>query len=311
MVDFDNCTGLAQRRLLRDLLHRENWAAGYIHRIEGGHDLHLVQGHRPLFNFSEHKVQLWKPRFGCIEFRVFQPFRMADNLGQRRKSLCLSYHIFIGVRIGFPTLASDDPTRMTSSGSIARPRNGRAELAVRILRIFLEHAGTGEPLLVSKLHATEVQHGILHRDAHALSLAALFAMKQGGKDSRYEMNAGAGIADLGARNHRETVDLTGSRGRSAGTLSDILIDLAILKRTRPESLDRGIDHPRIDLLNLHPGKAHAIDRAGIEVFDHHVAFLDELPKDFLARFGLGVQRHAALVAVQHREVKAVGAGNVA
>src|SRR5215467_278391 len=238
MVDFDNCTGLAQGLLLRDLLHRENWAAGYIHRIEGGHDLDLGQGHRPLFNFSEHKVQLWKARFGCVEFRVVQPFRMADNLGQRRKSLRLRDHIFISVRIGFPTLTSNDPAWMTSSGSIARPRRRRAEFAVGILRIFLEDAGTGEPLLVPKLHATEVQYGILHRDGHALSLAALFAMKQGGKDSSYEMNAGAGIADLGARNDRKTIDLTGSRGRSARALSDILIDLAILKRTQPKSLDR-------------------------------------------------------------------------
>src|SRR5690349_24026902 len=125
------------------------------------------------------------------------------------------------------------------------------------------------------------------------------------------MNAGAGIADLGPRNHRESIDLSGSRGRSAGTLSDILIDLAIFERTRPEPLYRGVDHPRINLLNLLPGKAHAIDRAGSVVFHHHIAFLDELSKDFLARFGLRVQRHAALVAVQHREVKAVGSGNVA
>src|SRR5579862_2586235 len=125
------------------------------------------------------------------------------------------------------------------------------------------------------------------------------------------MNASAGIADLGARDHREAVDLTGGRGRSASTLSDILIDLAILKRAWPESLDRSINYPRIDLLNLLPGKAHAIDRARCVVFDHHVALFDELSKDFLARFGLGVQRHAALVAVKHREVKAVGAGNVA
>src|SRR5262245_24652931 len=134
---------------------------------------------------------------------------MADNLGQRRKSLCLDDHVFIGIRIGFPTLASNDPARMSSSGSIACPRYSRAEFAIGILRIFLEDAGTGDPLLVPKLHATEVQHGILHRDGDALALAAPFAMKQGGEDSSYQMNTRAGIADLGPRNHRETIDLTG------------------------------------------------------------------------------------------------------
>jgi hypothetical protein len=64
-------------------------------------------------------------------------------------------------------------------------------------------------------------------------------------------------------------------------------------------------------LNLLPGKAHPVDRAGSVIFHHHVALFDEPGKDFLARFGLGIQRHAELIGVQHGEVQAVGARNVA
>ena len=69
-----------------------------------------------------------------------------------------------------------------------------------------------ESLLVPKLHAAEIQHGILHCASHALSPAALLAVKQGSQNAGNQMDTGSGIADLGAGYHRETADLTGSRG---------------------------------------------------------------------------------------------------
>ena len=60
-----------------------------------------------------------------------------------------------------------------------------------------------------------------------------------------------------------------------------------------------------------PGKAHAVDRAGREILDHDVAILDQFGEYLGAGFRLGVQRQAALAAVQHGEIQAVGAGNVA
>ena len=135
--------------------------------------------------------------------------------------------------------------------------------------------------------------------------------KQGGEDAGNQVDAGAGIADLGAGHHGNAIDLSGRRGRAARALRDVLIDLAVFERTRAESFHRGIDHSRIDLLNLLPRKAHAIDRAGRVVLHHHVAFFDQLREDLLAGFGLRIQRDAALVAVQHREIEAVDARNVA
>src|SRR5689334_24146363 len=52
----------------------------------------------------------------------------------------------------------------------------------------------------------------------------------------------------------------GGRGGPASALRHILVDLAVLVGTRPEALDRGIDHPRIEFLDALPGEAHAVER---------------------------------------------------
>jgi hypothetical protein len=163
----------------------------------------------------------------------------------------------------------------------------------------------GKPLLVAQLDPAEVEDGVLHGAHDALALAALFTMEQGGQDASDQMDAGAGVADLGAGHHRKAVDLAGRRRRPSGALGDVLVHLAVLEGPRAESLHRRVDHPRVDLLDLLPREAHAIDGAGREVLHHHVALLDQPGEDLVAGFGLGVQRQAALVGVEHREVEAV------
>ena len=89
-------------------------------------------------------------------------------------------------------------------------------------------------------------------------------------------------------------------------MRDVLIDLAVFVFARPEPLDRGEDHLRIDLLDTLPGEAHPVQRAGREILDHDVAFLDQAGQHFFAGFVLRVQFDRALVVVQHGEVQAVG-----
>ena len=60
---------------------------------------------------------------------------------------------------------------------------------------------------------------------------------------------------------------------AARALGDVLVDLAVLVGAGAEALDRGIDHARVELLDALPGEPHAIERAGREVLDQHVAFL--------------------------------------
>ena len=117
--------------------------------------------------------------------------------------------------------------------------------------------------------------------------------------------------DLGAGYHGRPVVEAGGAGRAAGALGDVLVDFALFKGARAEALDRGVDHARVDFLYALPGETHAVQCPGRKVLHHHIAFFDEPGENFLALVVLGVQRDAALVVVQHREVKTVHIGDVA
>src|SRR6202165_5808184 len=125
------------------------------------------------------------------------------------------------------------------------------------------------------------------------------------------MQTGAAVADLCAGHERRSLSQAGGGCRSAGALRDVLVHLAIFVRTGTESLDRGDDHPRVERLDVFPGKPHAIERAGREILDQHVAFLDQRFEHLLAFGMLGIDGDRTLVVVEHREIKAVHARNVA
>jgi len=78
-----------------------------------------------------------------------------------------------------------------------------------------------------------------------------------------------------------------------------------------EALDRGDDHARIEFLDTLPAEAHPVERAGREILDQHIALPDQRFQHFLAGRPLGVERHRALVMVEHGEIEAVHARDVA
>src|SRR5262249_27309545 len=209
-----------------------------------------------------------------------------------------------------PTLALHNPAGVASSGGVAGAGNGLPERSIGILRILLERP-VSEPLLIAELHATEVQHRVLHCAGDPLTPSCLLTLVECRPNSGHQVNAGPGIADLRPGHEWNAIDLTRRRGRSAGTLRDVLIDLPVFVGTGTEPLYRRVDHARVDLLDFLPREAHAIDGARGVVLDHHVALLDQLREDALASLGLRVQRDGALVAVQHREIQAVDPRNVA
>ena len=99
--------------------------------------------------------------------------------------------------------------------------------------------------------------------------------------------------------------------RAASALRDVLVDLAVLVGAGAEALDRRDDHARIELVDVLPGEAHAVERAGRKVLHQHVAVPDQALDDLLALRVLAVDGDRALVAVEHREIEAVGAFHVA
>ena len=125
------------------------------------------------------------------------------------------------------------------------------------------------------------------------------------------MQAGAAVADLRAGDERRAFAEAGGRGRAAGALRDVLVDLAVLVGAGAEALHRRHDHARVGLVDVLPGQPHAVERAGREVLDQHVAVLDQPLEDFLALGMLGVDGDRALVGVEHREVERVRALHVA
>ena len=130
-------------------------------------------------------------------------------------------------------------------------------------------------------------------------------------DAERQIESGARVPNLRAGDERHVIGKAGGRSRAAGALRDVLVDLAILIGSRAEAFDRGDDHLRIDRMNLVPGEAHAIEHAGPEILDKHVAGFDEARQHLLALRMLGIKRDRALVVVQHGEIEAVHIGNVA
>ena len=125
------------------------------------------------------------------------------------------------------------------------------------------------------------------------------------------MQAGAAVADLRAGDQRRTFAEAGGRGRAAGALRDVLVDLAVLVGPGAEALDRGDDHARVELVDVVPGQPHAVERAGREVLHQHVALLDQRIEHTHALRVLGVDGDRALVVVEHGEIEAVGVRHVA
>ena len=169
----------------------------------------------------------------------------------------------------------------------------------------------GQTLLIAELDAAKVEDAVLHGAFDSLPAACFFALEQRRDDAQRDVESGAGITDLGGGHHRGPVMEAGGGRRAARALGDVLIDLAVLVRPGAETLDRGADQPRVDLVNPFMREAHAVQRAWRKVFDHDVADLDELGEDRLALFGLGIEGEGALVAVEHGEIEAVHALDVA
>ena len=279
--------------------------------VEDVHRLELGLGLRPLLDLAEDLHQMRQPRLRRGVPRIGQPFLVADHFADGFPDRRLGDEVDVRVGVGLPALALENPSGLPAARGIARARDGIAERAVGILRVLFQDLRPREPLLIAQLHAAQIEHAVLHRREHALTAAGRVALVQGRHDAQRQMQSGSAVADLRAGDQRRAVIEAGRRRRAAGTLRDVLVDLAVFVRPGAETLDRRDNHARVELADALPGETHAVERARGEVLDQHVAFLDQRFEDRLPFRILGVDRDRALVPVEHREVQAVHSRNVA
>ena len=211
MIHLNHSSRLSQARLFSKLLHREDRAAGNVERIAGVHDLELGLGLGPFLDGVEDLADLVEPLRRRRVAGFFLPFRLADEIADRRPDRRLGDEVDIGVRIGFPALAFEDPAGLAAARVVAGARHRLAEGNVLTeLRILVE-GPVLQALLVAQLDAAEVQHTVLHGGKHLLAAPRLFTLVERGDNAESQMQPGAGIADLGAgyprvrRRRRSTV----------------------------------------------------------------------------------------------------------
>src|SRR5262244_2361011 len=311
VIDLDHGAGFAQRRLLGDLLHRQDRADRDVDRVADVHDLELGLGHGPLLDRIEDVAQPRQPRRRRGVVGIGLPFRLADEVADRAPYRRLGDEIDVGVRIVLPALAFEDPAGLAAAGVVPGARHRLSERnAFAVLAVFGQRS-VRQALLIAQLDAREVEHAVLHGAEHALPAAGADALIERADDAESEVQTGAAVADLRAGDERRTLAEAGGGGGAARALRDVLVDLAILVGAGAEALDRGHDHARIGLVDVLPGQPHAVERAGREILHQHVAMLDQPIEDFLALGMLGVDGDRTLVAVEHGEIEAVGAFDVA
>src|SRR5262249_1873539 len=183
MIDLDHGAGRAQRLVFGQFLHRQDRPAGNIELVQDLHRLELGLGHSPLLDARKNLVQARQPgrRLGIIGMRL--PARLADDVADLFPYGRLRDKIDVGVGIGLPALAFEYATRLAAAGIVACARHCVAEgNAFTVLAIFLERT-MGEPLLVAQLDAAKVEHAVLHRSRHALTLAGLGALIERGDNA--------------------------------------------------------------------------------------------------------------------------------
>src|SRR5215468_5773692 len=311
VIDLDHGAGLAQRRLLGDLLHRQDRTDRDVDRVADIHDLELGLGHGPLLDRIEDVTQPRQPRRRRGVVGIGLPIRLADEVADRAPYGRLGDEIDVGVGIVLPALAFEDPAGLAAAGVVAGARHRLSERdAFAVLAVFGQRS-MRQTLLIAQLDAREVEHAVLHGAEHALPAPGADALIERADDAEGEVQAGAAVADLRAGDERRAVAEPGGGGGAARALRDILVDLAILVGAGAEALDRGHDHARIGLVDVLPGQPHAVERAGREILHQHVAMFDQPVEDFLALGMLGVDGDRALVTVEHGEIEAVGAFDVA
>ena len=189
---------------------------------------------------------------------IGNPLFFTNHLANGFPYCCLNHNINVGVGIAFPAFAFQNPTRLSATRGISGAGYCLTEMAVRELRILLHGAVTIKALLVTQLHTAQVQYRVLHCCLHSLTTTRVGTLIQSSDNAQGQVQTRSTITNLRARDHRRTIIKTSGRCGAACALRDVFINLAVLVRTWSKTLNRCHDHAWVEMLNMLPGKTHAI-----------------------------------------------------
>ena len=82
-------------------------------------------------------------------------------------------------------------------------------------------------------------------------------------------------------------------------MRDLLVALVVaIGAVGAKPLDRGIDEPRVDLLQRVPAEPQPIERGRPEILQEDIRLRDDLAEQPLSLLALQIERQAALVGVE-------------
>src|SRR4051812_10674079 len=312
MVELDPHLAATHVLVGREVLRAHDRAAGYVERIEDRHELPLAVVLGELVDQRPHQVLVLAPVGDLGEARIGGHVGHADlrsdALGEVFPHRLL--HNDVQPVIGAVRLAVHGIAELPAARVVSGARHLAHPLVCR--NRILGQIAPRKALVVAELHAAKVHHAIHHRHLDVLALAGLLCLAQRREQADGEMQPGARVADLRAGDERRAVRHAGGAHRPAHRLRNVFIRLEVRVRSGgAETLDRAHDNLRIDLADLLPGKAEALEHAWAEVLHDDVALLQEVDEYLLALARLHVDGDRALVAVEHREVERVGVRHVA
>src|SRR5258708_5065791 len=106
------------------------------------------------------------------------PAGLADDIANLLPHRRLGDEVDVGVGIGLPALALQNPARLAAAGIITRARHRFAEWnALTILAVFFQRAA-GEALLIAQFYPRKIEHALLHRGRDLLPRAGHVALIQ-------------------------------------------------------------------------------------------------------------------------------------
>ena len=143
-----------------------------------------------------------------------------------------------------------------------------------------------------------------------LTLAGLVAMAQRCQDAVDRVQAGDDVDERHADFRRVTRLRPGHRHEPAHGLHEQVVAGQVLAVTGAEAADRAHDRARVGGSEFVVPQAHAFERAGLEVLDHHVGAERECLRLGATLGGREIEPARGLVAVDRREVRRLAVRSV-